>query len=129
MFLAKTKYDEIRTTLTHAGFIVFMLASLLAIVALPISCAISDVDALTTETAPPPAPLQALPAVFIPPDNPMSPEKIELGKMLFFDTRLSGNVSTSCASCHDPKVGWGDGGELSRGYAGSLHWRNSDSKM
>jgi cytochrome c peroxidase len=79
------------------------------------------------EVSPDPAPLEPLTEPFIPPDNPMSDEKVELGKMLFFDARLSGDSSTSCASCHNPKTGWGDGDELSRGYPGALHWRNSET--
>lgn len=51
----------------------------------------------------------------------------ELGAILFFDTRLSGDSSTSCASCHSPDAGWSDGSELSRGYPGTLHWRNSQT--
>jgi cytochrome c peroxidase len=74
-----------------------------------------------------PAPLVPLAEPFIPPDNPMSAEKVALGKMLFFDARLSGDAGTSCASCHDPRTGWGDGDELSRGYPGSMHWRNSET--
>ncbi len=68
-----------------------------------------------------------LPAVPVPADNPMSKAKVELGKLLFFDPRLSGDASTSCASCHNPEVGWGDGGDLSRGYPGTQHWRNSQT--
>jgi len=59
----------------------------------------------------------------------MSEAKVELGKLLFWDTRLSGDVSTSCATCHDPKLGWGDGGALSRGYPGTEHWRNSQTVL
>jgi cytochrome c peroxidase len=59
----------------------------------------------------------------------MSPAKVELGKLLFWDTRLSGDVSTSCATCHDPKLGWGDGQALSRGYPGTEHWRNSQTVL
>ncbi len=59
-----------------------------------------------------------------PPDNPMTPEKIELGKMLFWDTRITGDASLSCATCHDPKLGWGDGADIGRGYPGTSHWRN-----
>lgn len=70
-----------------------------------------------------------LPPVPIPPDNPMSPGKVELGKLLFWDTRLSGDASTSCASCHDPRLGWGTGQALSRGYPGSEHWRNSQTVL
>ncbi len=71
--------------------------------------------------------LTALPEVPVPADNPLSPPKIQLGKLLFFDERLSGDVGTSCASCHDPRLGWGDGNALSRGYAGTQHWRNSQT--
>jgi cytochrome c peroxidase len=68
-----------------------------------------------------------LPPVPVPADNPMSKEKVALGKLLFFDPRLSGDASTSCASCHSPKAGWGDGGDISRGYPGTQHWRNSQT--
>jgi cytochrome c peroxidase len=47
-----------------------------------------------------------LPPVPIPVDNPMTPEKIELGKMLFFDYRLSGDGSRTCVHCHEPDQGW-----------------------
>jgi cytochrome c peroxidase len=60
----------------------------------------------------------------IPPDNPGTPAKVELGKMLFFDTRITGDASLSCATCHVPKLGWGDGGDIGRGYPGTSHWRN-----
>lgn len=41
-----------------------------------------------------------------PADNPYSPEKATLGKMLFFDTRLSRDQNLNCASCHNPSFGW-----------------------
>ena len=71
--------------------------------------------------------LGPLPPVPVPADNPMSDAKVALGKLLFFDARLSGDASTSCASCHSPESGWGDGGDLSRGYPGTQHWRNSQT--
>lgn len=74
-------------------------------------------------------PLGPLPPPPIPADNPMSPEKVELGKMLFFDSRLSGDASTPCVACHQPKLGWGDSGEISRGYPGTQHWRNSQTVL
>jgi cytochrome c peroxidase len=40
-----------------------------------------------------------------PADNPMTPEKVELGKKLFFDTRLSKTGKMSCESCHHPDKG------------------------
>ena len=74
-------------------------------------------------------PLGPLPAVPVPADNPMSPEKVELGKMLFWDSRLTGDASAPCAVCHEPGKGWGDGGEISRGYPGTQHWRNSQTVL
>ena len=53
-----------------------------------------------------PADIGPLPPVPIPADNPMTPEKIELGKMLFFDYRLSGDGSRTCVHCHEPDQGW-----------------------
>jgi cytochrome c peroxidase len=44
-----------------------------------------------------------------PKENPYTPEKLALGKRLYFDTRLSGGNLLSCASCHSPAFGWGDG--------------------
>lgn len=74
-----------------------------------------------------PAPLAPLPEVPVPKDQPMTPAKVELGKLLFFDARLSGDGSVACADCHDPRKGWGDGNDLSRGYPGTVHWRNSQT--
>ncbi len=75
------------------------------------------------------APLAPLPAVPVPADQPLTPERVELGKLLFFDARLSGDGGVSCADCHDPKKGWGDGNDLSRGYPGTVHWRNSQTVL
>lgn len=44
-----------------------------------------------------------------PQDNPFTLEKVSLGKALYFDTRLSASSAQSCASCHSPGFGWGDG--------------------
>ena len=44
-----------------------------------------------------------------PADNPYTSAKVALGKLLYFDTRLSGANVLSCASCHNPAYGWGDG--------------------
>ncbi len=72
-------------------------------------------------------PLGPLPPVPVPGDNPMSTAKVELGRILFWDDRLSGDVSSGCVVCHNPEQGWGDGGDLSRGYPGTSHWRNSQT--
>jgi len=71
--------------------------------------------------------LAPLPPVPVPKDNPQTPEKIALGKQLFWDARLSGNSSTPCVVCHLPALGWGDGGQISRGYPSTKHWRNSQT--
>ena len=52
---------------------------------------------------------EPLPAMKHPADNPFSKEKEALGKMLYFDPRLSGSNWISCATCHNPALGWGDG--------------------
>ncbi|MGP0565981.1 MULTISPECIES: cytochrome-c peroxidase [unclassified Nitrospina] len=52
---------------------------------------------------------EPLPKMTHPKDNPWSKEKEELGKMLYFDPRLSSSNFISCASCHNPGLGWGDG--------------------
>lgn len=44
-----------------------------------------------------------------PKENPFSVERAALGKVLFFDPRLSGGNSIACASCHNPGFSWGDG--------------------
>lgn len=75
------------------------------------------------------APLAPLPPVPVPADNPMSADKVALGKMLFWDGRLSGDGSSPCVACHLPQVGWGDGGPVSRGYPGTIHWRNSQTVL
>lgn len=54
----------------------------------------------------------------VPEDNPMDEATIELGEVLFFDPRLSGNDELSCASCHVPALGWSDGKALFEGFEG-----------
>lgn len=44
-----------------------------------------------------------------PKENSYTPEKVALGKLLYYDTRLSGSNLLSCASCHNPGFGWSDG--------------------
>jgi len=56
-----------------------------------------------------------LPPVKHPADNPPTPEKIELGKQLYFDPRLSEDNTVSCASCHDPAKGWSNGEAFATG--------------
>lgn len=73
--------------------------------------------------------LAALPAAPVPAANPMSEEKVALGRLLFFDARLSGDGSTSCASCHVPELGWAHSDALARGYPGHRLWRNNPTVL
>ena len=61
----------------------------------------------------------------IPADNPQTPEKIELGKMLFFDTRLSKSGKTSCETCHLPEKGWADAQVFSTKDDGTKNTRHT----
>lgn len=72
-------------------------------------------------------PLAALGPPPVPSDNKQTPEKVELGKLLFFDSRIGGDASVSCADCHAQKQGWGFNDPISRGYPGVIHWRNSQT--
>lgn len=69
--------------------------------------------------------LGTLPPVVFPADNPYNEAKRELGKILFFDPRLSSSNQISCASCHDPELGWGDGKRVSNGHDRTPGKRNA----
>src|SRR5438552_2796500 len=62
-----------------------------------------------------------------PEDNPYTPEKAELGWLLFFDKRLSSDGSVSCASCHSPDHGFTDGKAVSTGIKGQKGGRSAPS--
>jgi cytochrome c peroxidase len=64
-------------------------------------------------------------AVSAPPDNPQTQAKIHLGKELYFDTRLSKDNTISCATCHNPAMGWSDAGPTSTGINGQKGGRRS----
>jgi cytochrome c peroxidase len=69
--------------------------------------------------------LESFESVPIPGQNPQTPEKIELGKKLFFDRRLSGDGTMSCATCHDPEKAFTDGLAISLSYPTTRNWRNA----
>ncbi|RKF21468.1 cytochrome-c peroxidase [Alginatibacterium sediminis] len=71
--------------------------------------------------------LSPLGPVPVPLDNPMTDAKVELGKVLFFDGKLGGDTSTPCSACHNPALGWDFPTDLSLGYPGTVHWRNSQT--
>lgn len=63
----------------------------------------------------------------VPDDNPMSEAKVELGRFLFYDTRLSGNQTQSCGTCHQQALAFTDGRAQGLGSTGELHPRSSMS--
>jgi cytochrome c peroxidase len=73
--------------------------------------------------------LASLESVPVPAQNVQTPEKIELGKKLFFDRRLSGDGTMNCATCHDPERAFTDGLELSLSYPTTRNWRNSPTLL
>ena len=62
-----------------------------------------------------------------PKENPYTPEKAALGKKLYFDTRISITSAQSCASCHSPGFGWGDGLAVGVGHGMAQLGRRSPS--
>src|ERR1700757_3064071 len=60
-----------------------------------------------------------------PKTNPYTPDKAALGKKLYFDTRLSVTSAQSCASCHSPGFGWGDGLAVGVGHGMAKLGRHS----
>jgi cytochrome c peroxidase len=70
---------------------------------------------------------QGFPQPRVPADNPMSRGKVAIGHRLFYDTRLSGNQTQSCSSCHLPELGFTDGKTTPVGSTGDPLPRNSQS--
>ncbi|NWF79348.1 MAG: di-heme enzyme [Chloroflexi bacterium] len=65
------------------------------------------------------------PLPYVPPDNPMTAEKVELGRLLFYDQRLSANGTMACASCHEQGRAFSDGTATPHGATGEALVRNS----
>jgi cytochrome c peroxidase len=61
----------------------------------------------------------------VPDDNPLTLEKIELGKQLYFDKRLSCDDTVSCADCHDPKKGWSNDERFATGVRSQIGGRSA----
>jgi cytochrome c peroxidase len=64
-----------------------------------------------------------------PKDNPGTPAQVELGKKLYFDTRLSSDSTVACATCHDVSRGFTDQRPLSEGIDGRIGRRNSPTTL
>lgn len=70
---------------------------------------------------------KGFPRPVVPADNPMSLAKVELGRRLFYDRRLSVNGKESCASCHKQELAFTDGRARAEGSTGQLHPRSAMS--
>lgn len=66
---------------------------------------------------------------FVPADNPMSDAKVDLGKKLYFDKRLSADGTVSCATCHNPQKGWTDQLPVSTGIKGQKGGRSAPTVL
>lgn len=90
---------------------------------------------LAAKAEPPPAAHQASPRILfaertlpVPDDNPQTPAKVDLGRRLFYDPRLSRDGQVACASCHKPEFAFSDGGKpVSTGIFGRKGSRNAPS--
>ena len=88
--------------------------------------------AVTAEKAPEPAAYQwdlpkGFPRPRVPAANPMSGVKVELGRYLFYDKRMSGNGTQACATCHRQELAFTDGKPLAEGATGQIHPRSAMS--
>ena len=84
------------------------------------------------EAAPPPPPKPTVLKVDtgigpmeVPADNPITDDKVALGKMLFFDKRLGKDGKMSCETCHLPEKGWTDAKQFSTKFDGKANTRNT----
>src|ERR1700730_10391253 len=98
---------------TFLGALAFLVVRLMPVVS-------SDAVAET-----PPKPPLGLPPVDWPEDNPYSAAKAELGRLLYFDNRLSSDESVSCASCHAPEKAFTDAPGVSTGIGKQKGGRSS----
>lgn len=79
-----------------------------------------------TTSSPAPVAAKTYPAIGpLPARKPPAESAVALGKRLFYDARLSGDGAISCAACHAPDKGFGDGLPLSKAYPGTAHYRNA----
>jgi len=73
---------------------------------------------------------EALPAISpIPANNSLTEAKVELGKMLFFEPRISASGVISCATCHNPALGWTDRIPRATGHAAQVGERNTPTVL
>lgn len=100
-------------------------ALLVAIALAPRPAAAADEQSVTL---PPGIPLD-LWELLLPENSAVTPERVALGRKLYFDTRLSGDGTVSCATCHDPAQGFADGKRVAEGIGGQTGARNSPTVL
>ncbi len=94
--------------------------SLVALVGITVAASVAD-----AQRSQGPKPPLGLPPIPWPADNPYSPEKEELGRLLYYDKRLSSDNTVACASCHAPESAFTDGKAFSSGIKGQLGGRSA----
>ena len=102
-----------------------VLVAIIAFVRFTISASASDQFSLKVPVGIQPE----LWSYFIPKDNPLTLTKVELGRRLFFEKRLSADASVSCGSCHDPALAFTDGRKIAEGIDGRRGTRNTPTLL
>ncbi|MCY2956298.1 MAG: c-type cytochrome [Planctomycetota bacterium] len=96
--------------------------------ALLCACGKNQSPAIAKDPFAPPLGLDG-PALIVDASDPITEEKVALGRILFFDPRLSATSKMSCATCHPPEKSWVDGEALSAKFDGTKNTRNTPSVM
>ncbi|HLJ89418.1 MAG TPA: cytochrome c peroxidase [Candidatus Angelobacter sp.] len=123
----ETKQQSLRTV--HKRWACFQKISPKAIGALTVATLIGVVAAAVSAQQYDASSGSSLAAMKVPLDNPLNASKIELGKKLFFDTRLSADGTVACATCHDPKHSFSNSHALSVGVFGRLTQRHAPALL
>ena len=97
------------TTKSRLAFIALIVMLPIAVLIVGCKRNIETAGGFKPEIQPLPKQLATYEPMTIPADNPLTPEKVALGRQLFFDERLSGDGSRSCYSCHVCEKGLTDG--------------------
>jgi cytochrome c peroxidase len=99
--------------------------------AMPMQAQQQRLDQLITGLATPPPGIDpvAWATIYVPPGNEVTPERIALGRKLYFDTRLSKDGTLACATCHDVSRGFTDHRSVSEGIGDHLGKRSAPTTM
>lgn len=109
---------RLRAVIAHLAAVVLIviLAACAAPIALTPAAPSPTTPNISPSSSPPPP---SFPPIVAPPDNPTTPEKVELGRQLFFDPALSTSNAMSCATCHHPDLGFSNAAPVSRPRPGA----------